>query len=171
MTNIPFMMSAALLVLVCGLLASSLKRIAQLKQALAREQDRNKVPVLTFTVDMDDQALRLVNDGSCTAKDIRIKEFPVTLDYQFKKTVRLVFQPVPVLHPTQSTVLKYTIHEGSYDITREVQDSFFAHLKTCVFEANVLYANFQNITFSEVIDCAAGSFTIREIKPADTSAL
>ena len=164
------MISAALLVLVSGLLLASLRRIAQLKHALAQEKDRNKVPVLTFCLDTDGQALQLLNDGSCTAKDIRIQDFSVTLDYQFKKTVRLVFQPVPVLHPTQSTVLKYTIHEGPYEITREVGDSFFAHLRTCAFEANVQYANFQNISFCEIIDCASGSFTIREIKPFENAA-
>lgn len=169
MMSAPFMISVALLILVSGLLAASLKRIAQLKHALAGEKDRNKVPVLTFAIDMDEQVLKLVNDGSCTAKDILIKEFPVTLDYQFKKTVQLVFQPVAVLHPTQSVPLSPAIHEGPYDITREVGNSFFAHLKTCAFEAHIQYANFRNVSFTEVIDCAEGRFKIREIKPDEAS--
>ncbi len=87
----PFIISLALLVLVSGLLAASLKRIAQLKKALIKERDRNKVPVLTFCLDRDKQEFTLINDGTCTAKDIRIEDLTVTLDYQFKKTVRLAF--------------------------------------------------------------------------------
>ena len=166
----PLMISVVLLVLVSGLLIASLKRITQLKRALAREQDRNKVPVLTLSLDTDNQALCLTNDGACTAKDIVIKDCPVTLDYQFKKTVRLVFGPVAVLHPTQSTVLRYTIHEGPYNITRELADSFFAHLKTGAFETCVHCSNFQNITFREMISCSSGVFTIREIRPDEIQA-
>jgi hypothetical protein len=169
LVSAPFTISVALLILVSGLLLASLKRVSQLKHALALEKDRNKVPVLTFAIDMDEQALKLVNDGSCTAKDILIKEFPVTLDYQFKKTVHLAFPPIEVLHPTQSVPLNPAIHEGPYDITREVGNSFFAHLKTCAFEAHIQYANFRNISFTEIIDCAEGRFKIREIMPGDTS--
>ncbi|HPB67942.1 MAG TPA: hypothetical protein PLT76_07805 [Candidatus Omnitrophota bacterium] len=163
----PLIISVALLVLVSGLLAASLKRIAQLKQALVKEKDRNKVPVLTFCLDMDEQDFKLVNDGTCTAKDIQIEDLPVTLDYQFKKTVRLAFEPIAVLHPTQAIPLKPSIHEGPYDITREVENGFFAHLKGCTFEARIQYSNFRNIRFREIIDGAVGCFKIREITPLE----
>ncbi len=167
--SISLLVQMILALLVGGMLISSRIRIAQLKQALRLEKDRNKVPVLTFSIDPAQQLMVLINEGSCTAKDIVIEDLPVTLDYQFKKTVRLSFTPIPALHPTQNTPLAYTIHEGEYNITKEVADSFFGHLLTASFEACLKYANFQNIYFSAILQCTKGHVRIAEIKPVEFS--
>jgi hypothetical protein len=152
------------------LLVFFLKKISRLKQALADEKKRGQIPVLNFAIDIGARTFRIVNEGSCTAKDIVIEDVLITFDYQFKKTVRLAFLPAGTLHPSKSADLDYRIYEGDFDITREVAENFFAQLKTSTFIARLRYKNYENVAFTASVENQQGNCTVLEVRPEEVQA-
>ena len=125
----------------------SLVRIYRLRRILRFERQRAKVPLLNLLLDDDSMLFALSNEGSCTAKDVRVQDILLELDYDFKKTLRLVFDPLSEIHPSQQKPLSFRIFEGEYELTKEIGDSFFAHLKSAVFSAQLQYKNYAGIPF------------------------
>lgn len=151
-------------VLALGLILS-LFRIRNLSRRLEDEHRKRSLPLLVFGMDSIETGLYIKNDSYCHARDIRIEDFTVIVDYGFKKKLRLQFDPIEMLKAQGKVVLSFKVFDGPHEVMRS--DTILAHLLADSFEARLRYRNLENVEFLSVVAKDKKGFTIKQAGPAN----
>jgi hypothetical protein len=152
----------------CAILAFglilSLFRIKNLNRRLEEEHRKRTLPLLIFGVDSLETGLYLKNDSYCHARDIRIEDFTVIVDYGFKKKLRLQFEPIEMLKAQGKVSLAFRVFDGPHEVMRS--DTILTHLLADSFEARLRYRNLENEEFISIVGREKKTFTIKQAGPA-----
>ena len=98
----------AIIALLAFTLIWAIYRIRNLKRTLAEEIRKRSMPLLGLEVNTEaNKGVFLVNDSYCYARNIRLNDLDVTVDYGFKKHITLKFPPIDVLKPSAKVLKRF----------------------------------------------------------------
>ena len=158
--------SLILSVLLCLVKIRRLKKsIIQLKKTLLEENRKRIVPVLILESRAKHPGLYLKNDSDCMAKDIKIRDVLLTLEYDFKKTIILKFDPIEVLGPSKAVKLHYSAFDGGHKVSYTDARNLLLHINRASFEVQIKYKNVEDIAFLTVIIKEKDAFHLKAVNP------
>ena len=161
-----FVKDTIIALLACALIWAIYK-IRSLKQTLAQEKHKRSMPLLALEVNTEaDRGVFLVNDSYCYARNIRLNDLDVTVDYGFKKHITLKFAPIDVLKPSAKVRLDYRIFDDKYDITSSTDSlNILNHFSDAPIEMRLRYENIEGGPFAAVIGPERGHYITKEVTP------
>ena len=154
-----------ILLISTGGLLVTLILLIKMRKALHYERYKRTVPLLMIKSSGD--GFILENTSECLANHIHIQDIPMTLDYDFKKDIRLTFAPIDALLPHEEKPLTYQAYDGEHKIPREKNNKLFARLSHQAFNWHILYDNLAGIPFTATIEKTKEQFTLKETRPSN----
>jgi len=162
MTN-ELIVSVVLNALLAAAVLSLWRHVKGLQKELVRVREEAARPYLTFSFENEGNVLALKNVGSAPAREITIDDMPLTLKWDFPKTVTMKFQPIDVLSPSQAAPLNFTAYDGGYEM-KIAPEGFLPHFKGGSYEAIVHYATWHNERWTSVLVKDGQKFSIKETR-------
>lgn len=161
------------LVVACGVIVILLKLIESLKvkikdleRTLAEERRKRTMPLLQLEVNTDDDyGIFLINDSYCYAKNIRVDNLNVVVDYGFKKNITLKFDVLEMLKPNGRARLKYRVFDGDYDTTSSDEKNILNHFPDAPLKMELRYENLESELFTSKITSEESRYVVQEVKP------
>ncbi|MCK5581057.1 MAG: hypothetical protein KAJ18_07260 [Candidatus Omnitrophica bacterium] len=138
--------------------------IQNLKKALHIEKHKRTVPLLAIKISDYEGCFLLKNTSQCPAKNIRVQDINITVDYDFKKDITLTFPSIPDLNPDEEKPLIYQAYDGRHKIPPEKNKEFFALLSNQTFSWNFHYSNLEGIPFTAIIEQTKNQFHLKETR-------
>jgi len=163
--DLNFLIRDVLIGVLAGLLVWAIFKIKQIKRLLAEEKRKRLFPLLMLEVDTDEVAAYLMNDSYCYAKNVKIDDLNITVDYGFKKRLLLKFEPIDMIKPGQKMPLNYRVWDGAYDITSTDSRNLVYHFSDSNIEMHISYSNMEHAKFSTTISRDKDQYIVKEVKP------
>ncbi len=162
--TILFLVKDLVIVVLIFTFIGALRKISELKQALAEEKRKRSMPLLTLEVNTtDDFGVFLINDSYCYARNININDLDVIVDYGFKKHITLKFDPLDMLKPNGRTKLNYRVFDGEYDTSSTDAKNILNHFSDAPIEMHLRYENLEGGPFSSVIVPDKDQYVVKEV--------
>ena len=96
-------------ILIVALLIARSK-IKRLQALLEEEKKKRTFPLLVFSINRDELKAYLKNESYCYAKHVQIDDIDLTVDYGYKKTLKLRFDPILMLKPNQIQSFEFFVY-------------------------------------------------------------
>jgi len=119
--------------------------VQQLQRQLAYEKAEKEKPYLIFSFEGPEELFSVKNVGMTPVSLITIHDLDLALHLEFKKTVTLKFEPVPMLGPREAAPLKFKIFDQGYPLHTDTLHSMLPHLKASSFEVTIAYRDWQDV--------------------------
>lgn len=145
-------------------LTLSIKKNIGFKKKLIEEYQKRVCPLLDLSIEKNSSLAFLVNNSKCIAKDIKIEDMVIYIDYGFKKELILKFEPISQLKPLEKIQFVYHVFDKGYDITSSNSKSLVHHFITSDIEMHLSYSNIENVLFRSIIGIRNGQFEILKIQ-------
>ena len=147
-------------------LQTAKQTIEEIKRALAEEQRKRSMPMLTLEVNTkEDYGAFLINDSYCYAKNIHVQNLDVVVDYGFKKHITLKLEDVEMLKPNGRIKLNYRVFDGEYDVTTQDSKNILNHFPDSPIEMRLSFENLEGGAFISTIIPENDGYTIKEVTP------
>ncbi|HLF19048.1 MAG TPA: hypothetical protein VI749_09215 [Candidatus Omnitrophota bacterium] len=144
-----------------------LAKIRTLKKLLAEEKRKRTFPLLTFEVDRENLKAYLKNESYCYAKDVKIDDLPITVDYGFKKELILKFEPLVLLRPNGRMELEYKVFDNNFDVTAGSPGSLVLQFHDNPFKMRLHYKNLEEEHFESTIVWDINQYVVKDVNPFD----
>ncbi len=135
--------------------------IFRLRDRLHEEIRKSHFPLLIALRDASDRRVYLQNDSYCYAKNIRIADVQLKVDYGFKKNVTLKFYPIEMLRPGEKVLMHYRVFDGEDEVHVDQVVYLLSNNADPSVEVFVEYENLENITFKVTLGYRSGQFYIK----------
>lgn len=136
--------------------------IFRLRGRLREEIRKSHFPLLVVMREASDRRVYLQNDSYCYAKNIRIADVQLTVDYGFKKIVTLKFYPIDMLRPGEKALMHYRVFDGEHEVHVDKAVYLLSNNAVPGIEIFVDYENLENISFKVTSGYRSGQFHIKE---------
>ena len=146
------------------LLILTLVKIRHLKNSLITESKKRLLPLFSLETKSDEAGIYLKNISYCYAKDIKIEDMEIVIDFGFKKRLLLKFDPIDDLREDETVKINFKIFDGEFEDRTTPPDNLVNYFRHSDFEMKINYSNVENVTFSEIISCDKENFYIKEAK-------
>ncbi|MBN1869577.1 MAG: hypothetical protein JW847_03255 [Candidatus Omnitrophica bacterium] len=158
--------AGAVIIYLLSLIQTANRKIKELEDALTEERRKRSMPMLTLEVNTtDNYGAFLLNDSYCYAKNIRIHDLDVVVDYGFKKHITLKFDAVSMLKPNGKAKLGFRVFDGDFDVTATDAKNILNHFPDAPIEMVLRYENIEGGEFSSTIVSEKGGYTVKETTP------
>jgi hypothetical protein len=162
--NILFLVKDLVIVLLIFSVMGLVWKIRELQRTLEVERRKRTTPLLTLEVNTgDDFGIFLINDSYCYARNIRIDDLDVTVDYGFKKLIRLKFDTMETLKPNGRTRLYYRVFDGEFDTTATDAKNILNHFQDAPVQMRLYFENLESAPFASTIISENGKYFVKEV--------
>jgi hypothetical protein len=145
------------------ILANAGAKIRSLRKLLEEERRKRTFPMLVFRVDKTDLKAYLKNESYCYAKQISFDDLDLTVEYGFKKKLKLRFDAIAMLKPGQEVRLTYRVFDNDFDVTPQSPDSLVLQFHDNPFTMQLGFENLENEKFRSTIVWQDGDYVVKEV--------
>ncbi|HQP10987.1 MAG TPA: hypothetical protein PKV41_06355 [Candidatus Omnitrophota bacterium] len=164
--NILFLLKDLVIVLLIFAVVGLVRKIRALQETLADERRKRSMPFLTVEVNTEnDFGVFLINDSYCYARNIRMDDLDVIVDYGFKKHIRLKFDPLETLKPNGRSRLNYRVFDGEFDTTATDATNILNHFQDAPITMHLYFENLEGGPFASTIVAEKNQYIVKEVVP------
>lgn len=160
-----FILGGLLIIVFCIL------EILKLKKIIAKDIKRRLIPQLEMEFDSNvqskDAGFSIRNESLFLAKDLQIKDIPITLnDFGFKKSIILKFEKIPFLKPRETLRLRFKVFDTNDELMPDVTERIIPHLVSPSFKIRIFFFNIENVKLCAEFSKIKNKIQTERIHPA-----
>jgi len=164
--NSLFLLKDIVIVLLLFATFQMFRKVKALEATLEQEKRKRSMPLITMELNTtDDLGVFLLNDSYCYARNIKIEDLDVVIDYGFKKHITLKFDPLEMLKPSAKIKLNHRVFDDEYEITSTDSINVLNHFSDSPINMRLRYENIEGGPFAATIVPEKDKYVIKEVTP------